>query len=94
MLFRSGGNITGITDQLVAEDLVERIPVAGDRRAYRVRLTAKGRRQFADMAHQHEAWVVDAFAGLSEKEVSTLHRLLGKVKQHTLSQTLATKEKT
>lgn len=93
-LMVTGGNITGITDQLVAEDLVERAPVPGDRRAYRVRLTAKGRRQFADMAHQHEAWVVDAFAGLSEKEVGTLHRLLGKVKQHTLSQALATKEKT
>ena len=92
-LMVTGGNITGITDQLVAEDLVERVPVPGDRRAYRVRLTAKGRRQFADMAHQHEAWVVDAFAGLSEKEVSTLHHLLGKVKQHTLSHVLATKEK-
>ena len=93
-LMVTGGNITGITDQLVAEDLVERVPVPGDRRAYRVRLTAKGRRQFADMAHQHEAWVVDAFAGLSEKEVGTLHRLLGKVKQHTLSNVLASKEKT
>ena len=93
-LMVTGGNITGITDQLVAEDLVERVPVPGDRRAYRVRLTGKGRRQFAEMAHQHEAWVVDAFASLSEKEVSTLHRLLGKVKQHSLSQALATQEKT
>ena len=79
----TGGNITGITDQLVAEDLVERVPVPGDRRAYRVRLTVKGRKQFADMAHSHEAWVVEAFAGLTDKEVLTLHRLLGKVKQHT-----------
>ncbi len=79
----TGGNITGITDQLVAEDLVERVPVPGDRRAYRVRLTAKGRKQFSDMAQEHEAWVVAAFAGLHVREVATLHRLLGKVKQHT-----------
>ena len=79
----TGGNITGITDQLVAEDLVERVTVPGDRRAYRVRLTAKGRRLFTDMAHEHEAWVVEAFAGLTDREVLTLHRLLGKVKQHT-----------
>ena len=79
----TGGNITGITDQLVAEDLVERVPVPGDRRAYRVRLTAKGRKQFSDMAREHETWVVDAFAGLTAREVATLHRLLGKVKQHT-----------
>ena len=83
----TGGNITGITDQLVAEDLVERVPVPGDRRAYRVRLTPKGRKQFSDMAQQHEGWIVDAFAGLTPKEVTTLHRLLGKVKQHTQSTT-------
>ncbi len=77
----TGGNVTGITDQLVAEDLVERVPVPGDRRAYRVRLTVKGRKLFADMAHAHEAWVVDAFVGLNEREIATLHRLLGKVKE-------------
>jgi DNA-binding MarR family transcriptional regulator len=79
----TGGNVTGITDQLVGEDLVERVPVPGDRRAFRVRLTPKGRKVFADMAHAHEAWVVDAFSGLPAREVATLHRLLGKVKQHT-----------
>lgn len=78
----TGGNVTGITDQLVAEGLVERIDVEGDRRAYRVRLTAKGRRQFHDMALQHEVWIVEAFAGLTGKEIATLHRLLGKVKAH------------
>ena len=79
----SGGNVTGITDQLVTESLVERVAVPGDRRAYRVKLTAKGRKQFSDMAQQHEVWIVDAFAGLTDKEIATLHRLLGKVKEHT-----------
>jgi DNA-binding MarR family transcriptional regulator len=83
----TGGNVTGITDQLVQEDLVERVPVPGDRRAYRVRLTPKGRAHFADMAHAHEAWVVDAFGALSEREQETLHRLLGKVKQHSQTRT-------
>ena len=78
----TGGNVTGITDQLVQEDLVERVQVPGDRRAYRVRLTPRGRAQFAAMAHAHEAWVLDAFRALSEREIETLHRLLGKVKQH------------
>ena len=76
----TGGNVTGITDQLVAEGLVERIDVEGDRRAYRVRLTAKGRKQFNDMARQHEDWIVEAFSALSEKDMATLHKLLGKVK--------------
>ncbi|MCC2673365.1 MAG: MarR family transcriptional regulator [Ramlibacter sp.] len=76
----TGGNVTGITDQLVTERLVERIDVEGDRRAYRVRLTAKGRKQFNDMAREHEDWIVQAFSGLTDKDLATLHKLLGKVK--------------
>jgi DNA-binding MarR family transcriptional regulator len=78
----TGGNVTGITDQLVTEGLVERIDVEGDRRAYRVRLTPKGRKLFNDMARQHEDWIVEAFSSLNEKDISTLHKLLGKVKDH------------
>ncbi len=78
----TGGNITGITDQLETEGLVERTGVEGDRRAFQVRLTPKGRKQFNAMAQAHEAWVVNAFAGLSAREIQTLHGLLGKVKQH------------
>ena len=78
----TGGNVTGVTDQLVAEGLVERLDVAGDRRAYRVRLTARGRKAFDEMARQHEAWIVGAFEALSPREVESLHKLLGKVKWH------------
>jgi DNA-binding MarR family transcriptional regulator len=78
----TGGNITGITDQLVAEGLVERMPVEGDRRAFRIRLTASGRRLFDEMAAAHEGWIVQAFGGLSARELETLHKLLGKVKKH------------
>ena len=78
----TGGNVTGITDQLEAEGLVERTAVEGDRRAFLVRLTPKGRQQFNAMAHAHEAWIVDAFAALSPRDIQTLHSLLGKVKAH------------
>ena len=77
----TGGNVTGSTDQLVAERLVERIDVEGDRRAYRVRLTTKGRKQFHDMAREHEDWIVQAFSGLTDKDMASLHKLLGKVKE-------------
>jgi DNA-binding MarR family transcriptional regulator len=86
----TGGNVTGITDQLVAEGLVDRVDVEGDRRAYRVRLTPKGRKLFHDMAHQHERWILEAFAALTDKEISTLHKLLGKVKDHARSMPEAT----
>lgn len=82
----TGGNVTGITDQLEGEGLVERVEVEGDRRAFRVRLTTQGRRQFKAMAAAHENWIVEAFAGLNEVELRTLHQLLGKVKQHFLQE--------
>ena len=78
----TGGNVTGITDQLEAEGLVERTAVAYDRRALCICLTAAGRAAFAEMASVHEGWIVDALAGLSERDVATLHKLLGKVKTH------------
>ncbi len=88
----TSGNVTGITDQLVAEGLVERVDVEGDRRAYCVRLTPQGRQQFNDMAHQHEQWIVEAFAALGERDIATLHRLLGKVKEHTQQHPVETPE--
>ncbi|MDO5626325.1 MAG: MarR family transcriptional regulator [Pseudomonadota bacterium] len=86
-LMVTGGNVTGITDQLEAEGLVERQDVEGDRRAYRVRLTPKGRKQFNVMAQAHDAWVAQAFAGLGARDLQHLHSLLGKVKHHYLLET-------
>jgi DNA-binding MarR family transcriptional regulator len=83
-LMVTGGNVTGITDQLVAEGLVERMAVEGDRRAFLVRLTPAGRSAFERMATQHEQWIVEAFDGLSPRDLDLLHKLLGKVKQHQL----------
>lgn len=85
----TGGNVTGITDQLVSEGLVDRLSVAGDRRACRVRLTPKGRRVFRDMARHHEQWIVEAFSALSSKDVASLYRLLGKVKDQARSRQAA-----
>jgi DNA-binding MarR family transcriptional regulator len=76
----TGGNVTGITDQLVSEGLVERVALEGDRRAFLVRLTAAGRSSFAEMAQAHEAWIVQAFGDLNDKDMGALHKLLGRVK--------------
>ena len=78
----TGGNITGITDQLVAEGWVRRAPVKGDRRAYLVRLTAKGKRAFDKMAAEHEQWVIELLAGLTDRDREQLNRLLAKMKKH------------
>lgn len=78
----TAGNITRIADGLLADGLITRKAAPGDRRASVVRLTAAGRRAFADMADRHEDWIVDTFAGLSERERTQLHALLAKLKRH------------
>ena len=83
----TSGNITPVTDQLVKEGLIERSSVDGDRRAWLIRLTPAGRALFKKMAKRHEAWIVQAFDALSSKELQTLHGLLGRVKQHRVTET-------
>ncbi len=78
----TGGNITRIADQLLAEGLITRTVAAGDRRASIVKLSAVGRRAFAEMARRHEQWIVAMFAGLGESERSQLYGLLAKLKRH------------
>ena len=79
-LMVTSGNVTGLTDQLVHEGLVERMPIPADRRAFLVRLTAKGKRSFDAMAAEHETWVIGLFSGLSNGERDRLHALLGRLK--------------
>ena len=76
----TGGNVTGITDMLEKEQLVLREPDAADRRAFRVRLTREGRRQFRRMAAEHERWVIELLGGLSARQRDQLVELLGVVK--------------
>ena len=64
----SNGNVTGIVDRLAEDGLVMRVPVAGDRRATLVRLTAKGAEVFARQATEHEAWIDAMLAELSLEE--------------------------
>ena len=76
----TGGNVTGITDQLVAEGLVVREDSPKDRRAYIVKLTPQGRHSFRKMAEAHEKWVVELFGGMDEKQRGQLYELLAALK--------------
>lgn len=84
----TNGNITGITDQLEKEGMVERMKVATDRRSSIIRLTPKGKKHFQKMAQSHEQWVRSLFSGVSEKTRQQLFDALGEVKlvaQNTLN---------
>jgi DNA-binding MarR family transcriptional regulator len=78
----TGGNITGITDQLENEGLVVRVADPKDRRAYSVKLTPEGRRAFADMAEVHERWVAELLKDISPQDKGQLIALLSQMKQH------------
>jgi DNA-binding MarR family transcriptional regulator len=78
----SGGNVTGLTDELEKEGLVAREDDPADRRAYTVKLTPAGRALFGRMASVHERWVIELLAGLNGGEKTRVYRLLAKLKQH------------
>ncbi len=75
----SNGNVTGIVDRLVADGLVERQAVEGDRRALRVRLTTQGRQQFDEMAAVHELWVDELLSPIGAQGLNTVHSRLGRI---------------
>jgi DNA-binding MarR family transcriptional regulator len=83
-LMVTGGNVTGITDQLVSEGLVARTTDPVDRRAFLIELTPAGRKVFAEMARKHEELIRELFGGLKVAEREALLALLGQLK-HSLN---------
>ena len=79
-LMVTGGNVTGLTDELEKEGWVERLAEPDDRRSYRVSLTRKGRKLFDKVAAVHESWVVGFFAGMSRVDKRQLQDLLGNLR--------------
>jgi len=81
-LMVTGGNVTGLTDQLVKEGLVERLADPDDRRSWLVVLTDKGRSEFAAMAREHEQWLREMFSGLGRQSKDVLYEQLGQLRVH------------
>jgi DNA-binding MarR family transcriptional regulator len=76
----SNGNVTGLAARLEADGLVERRARPGDRRAQLLRLTPRGRREFARQSAAHEAWIAELLSGLTPTDRGALFRLLGRAK--------------
>jgi DNA-binding MarR family transcriptional regulator len=79
-LMVSRGNVTGITDQLEGEGMVERNLDRSDRRAITVKLTASGLKCFRVMAAQHEEWIVELLSGLNPQNKQGMMEILRKLK--------------
>lgn len=76
----TGGNVTGIVDQLERAGLIVRTEDAADRRVYLVKLTKEGRRLFAQMAAEHESWIVDLLSGMPKREQRTMNESLSRLR--------------
>jgi DNA-binding MarR family transcriptional regulator len=74
-LLVSNGNVTAIVARLVEDGLVTRTQDKADRRVLRVRLTARGRREFRLWAAAHETWIEHLLADLADPEI--VHLLAG-----------------
>jgi DNA-binding MarR family transcriptional regulator len=72
MLIVSNGNVTGIVDRLVADRLVERQASPNDRRSLLVRLTPKGKAEFAGAARAHEQWIDKMLSEFDGDEAETI----------------------
>lgn len=83
LMMVTNGNITGITDQLEKDGLVERMKDDGDRRSSLIRLTLKGRRQHRRMQRAHESWIQSLLGGMAPAARGSLFELLGDLKQTT-----------
>jgi DNA-binding MarR family transcriptional regulator len=92
-LMVTGGNVTGLTDELAKDGLVERVTEPDDRRSYRISLTDKGRALFTRIAAVHESWIIEIFAEMNPAQKAQLHQLLGGLRVHLteLQQTAAEK---
>jgi len=76
-LMVTGGNVTGLTDELEGEGMVTRVGDPLDRRAWILRLTPRGRAAFEAMARAHEGWILEIFADMEPRAMRQLHQQLG-----------------
>ena len=79
-LMVTGGNVTALTDELEREGLVQRDSDPEDRRSWRLRMTASGRKAFERIAREHEQWVIELFAGVDTAQKQALYEGLGRLR--------------
>jgi DNA-binding MarR family transcriptional regulator len=80
-LLVSNGNVTQLVQKLAKDGLVRIAPSPADRRASIVRLTARGRADFAGLAAAHHDWIDGLLAGMDAGDRETLYQGLGELKR-------------
>ena len=80
-LLVSNGNVTQLVQKLARDGLVRIAPSPSDRRASIVRLSVKGRSEFANLAAAHHDWIDGLLAGMDAGARESLYQALGALKR-------------
>lgn len=91
-LMVTGGNVTGLTDELEKDGMVAREADPDDRRSWRIALTAKGRTAFEKVASVHEGWVIELLGGIADTDKHRMYDLLGQLRTQLSAQPATPKE--
>jgi DNA-binding MarR family transcriptional regulator len=67
----SGGNVSGLVQRLLADDLISKEMSSEDRRSFIVRLTSKGEALFSKAADVHKKHLSKRLENVSAKELDT-----------------------
>ena len=80
-LLVSNGNVTQLVQKLARDGLVRMATSPADRRASIVRLTPRGRAEFAGLAATHHDWIDALVAGMDAGSRENLYQSLGDLKR-------------
>lgn len=80
-LLVSNGNVTQLVQKLAKDGLVRIASSPADRRASIVRMTPKGRAEFAGLAAAHHDWIDRLMAGMDADARENLYQALGELKR-------------
>jgi DNA-binding MarR family transcriptional regulator len=79
-LLVSNGNVTQLAQKLRRDGLIATAPLASDRRASIVKLTAQGKELFDRLAMEHNDWIEEMLAGVNLTQRERLYVALGAMK--------------
>lgn len=81
-LLKTAGNITRVLDGMQESGLIERRAEPGDRRSFRIHLTAKGKKTIEKIFPDFVSGIRTLFGALATSEQEQLNQLLRKLGTH------------
>lgn len=75
--------LSRIVDRLEEAGLVDRLADPADRRAWRLRITAKAQPLIAKLQFVADEMIAEAFAGIDSKDIEITRQVLGRARENT-----------